>query len=398
MKFCIFEAPSKKMLYFLGYIVFAYIRELIEFKLNEIFKNKKAQFFEFTYFYTIGDLSCGLFILIFNDSLPKLDYISLKRVLYLSIYDLLAQSCTVIYFFIYANDGIKIEFENLNITLLIDTTSRFILDKIRLGMKFSSHFYLSITIYIISFIFLSISDIFYFLSYSDEKKNWIFLFLGIIGTILYAFENAEGKIGLSNELLNVYSLLFYKGIIQSCFLVIIAITFLALKQYYLFIAFFDNNCNIFFTIIIIFSYVMLNLFSNICIWKIIDNYTIQHLILARGGLFLTFPIISLIKGEEIVYPNNMNKLFFTDFFGSMLLFIGALIHNEIIIFNCCGLNKYTHKQLLVREKTDLEMAKRSESCETKDINENINKNEEEQSNKEEYIRISELSENFISED
>ena len=143
---------------------------------------------------------------------------------------------------------------------------------------------------------------------------------------------------------------------------------------------------------------MLNLFSNICIWKIIDNYTIQHLIIARGGLFLTFPIISLIKGEEIVYPNNMNKLFFTDFFGSMLLFIGALIHNEIIIFNCCGLNKYTHKQLLVREKTDLEMAKRSESCETKDINENINKNEEEQSNKEEYIRISELSENFISED
>ena len=209
MKCCIFEAPSKKMLYFLGYIIFAYIRELIEFKLNEIFKNKKAQFFEFTYFYTIGDLSCGLFILIFNDSLPKLDYISLKRVLYLSIYDLLAQSCTFIYFFIYANDGIKIEFENLNITLLIDTTSRFILDKIRLGMKFSSHFYLSITIYILSFIFLSISDIFYFLSYSDEKKNWIFLFLGIIGTILYAFENAEGKIGLSNELLNVYSLLPY---------------------------------------------------------------------------------------------------------------------------------------------------------------------------------------------
>jgi hypothetical protein len=63
MSFCILEPPSKKMLYFLGYIVFAYIRELFEYQLNDIFKKKEAQFFEFAYFYTIGDLICGLLVL-----------------------------------------------------------------------------------------------------------------------------------------------------------------------------------------------------------------------------------------------------------------------------------------------------------------------------------------------
>jgi len=174
MKCCIFEAPSKKMLYFLGYIAFAYIRELFENQLSKIIKKKEAQFFEFTYFLTLGDLICGLFVIIFNDSQPILKSQSLKRLLYLSIYDLLAQSCTVIYFFIYAKDGTKIEFNNMNLTLMVDTISRFILDKIRLGMKFSSHFYLSISIYILSFIILSISDI-YFFKNSKENKNWIFL-------------------------------------------------------------------------------------------------------------------------------------------------------------------------------------------------------------------------------
>ena len=433
MKICIFEPPSKKLLYFLGYIVLAYIRELFEYQLNDIFKRKEAQFFEFAFFYTIGDLICGLFVLIinkrtdsikidenetskndlkytssmkksliFNDSQSDLKYLSLKRVLYLSIYDLLAQSCIVIYFFIYSKDGTKVEYNNLNLTLIVDITSRFILHKIRLGMKFYSHFYLSITLNILSFIILSISDI-YFLNNSNGHQNWMYLGFTIISTILYSFENVEGKIGLNIEFLNVYSLIFYKGIIQSIFLIIIAIIFLVLKKYYLFTAFFDNDENIFFTIAIIFLYLMLNLFTNICIWKIIDIYSIQHLTIAKGGSSFIFYISSLIKGKGINYPNNNNILYFTDIFGFILLFISTLIHNEIIILNCCGLSTHTHKKLLEREKTDLQMTKNNESSldssyETKDINESGKKNDETQSYKETFKTISELSENFLPED
>ena len=433
MKFCIFEPPSKKMLYYLGYIVFAYIRELFEYQLNGIFKKKEAQFFEFAFFYTIGDLICGLLVLvikkrtdsvkinetesskndvkytssmesslIFNDSQSNLRYLSLKRVLYLSIYDLLAQSCIVIYFFIYAKDGTKVEFNNLNLTLIVDITSRFILHKIRLGMKFYSHFYLSITLSILSFFILSISDI-YFLNNSTGYKNWVYLGFTIISTIFYSFENVEGKIGLNIEFLNVYSLIFYKGIIQSCFLIIIAIIFLSLEQYNLFTAFINDEKNIFFTIIIIFLYLMFNLFTNICIWKIIDIYSIQHLTIAKGGSSFIFYISSLIRDGKINYPDNKNLLYFTDIFGFILLFISTLIHNEIIIFNCCGLNTHTHKKLLEREETDLKMAKNNDSSldssyETKDINESGKKNEETQSSEETYKTILELSENFLPED
>ena len=45
----------------------------------------------------------------------------------------------------------------------------------------------------------------------------------------------------------------------------------------------------------------------------------------------------------------------------------------------------------------MELAKRSESYETKD-NDSSKKSEDTQSNKEKYIPISEISENFISED
>jgi len=237
---------------------------------------------------------------------------------------------SVIYFFIYANDGTKIEFNNMNLTLMVDTISRFILDKIRLGMKFSSHFYLSISIYILSFIILSISDI-YFFKNSKENKNWIFLW-STISSILYSFENVEGKIVLSEEFLNIYNLIFYKGIIQSIFLVIIAIFFLSFNQYYLFIAFFDNDNdnNIYITIILIFFYLIFNLFTNICLWKIIEIYTIQHLIIARGGFFLIFSIISLIKGGGMHYPNNKNILYFTDISGFIILFIGFLIVVDLI--------------------------------------------------------------------
>ena len=433
MSFCIFEPPSKKMLYFLGYIVFAYIRELFEYQLNDIFKKKEAQFFEFAFFYTIGDLICGLLVLIikkrtdsakidgntskndlkcsstmknsliFNDSQSDLKYLSLKRVLYLSIYDLLAQSCIVIYFFIYSKDGTKVEYNNLNLTLIVDITSRFILHKIRLGMKFYSHFFLSITLNILSFFILSISDI-YFLNNSNGNQNWMYLGFTIISTILYSFENVEGKIGLNIEFLNVYSLIFYKGIIQSFFLVIIAIIAIVLKQYYLFTAFLDNDKNIFFIIITIFLYLMLNLFTNICIWKIIDIYSIQHLTIAKGGSSFIFYFSSLIKGKGINYPNNNNILYFTDIFGFILLFISTLIHNEIIIFNCCGLSTHTHKKLLEREKTDLQMTKNNNessldsSYETKDLNLSGKKNEETQSYKETYKTISELSENFLPED
>ncbi len=66
MNFCSLEKPSIKLLYFIGFAFFVYIRELLEDKLDIIFIDKRAEYFEFTIFFTSGDLFCGFFALIIS--------------------------------------------------------------------------------------------------------------------------------------------------------------------------------------------------------------------------------------------------------------------------------------------------------------------------------------------
>ncbi len=96
------------------------------------------------------------------------------------------------------------------------------------------------------------------------------------------------------------------------------------------------------------------MFSNICIWKIIDFYSIQHLTIAKGISFFFFYISDLIRHKvDYQFEQNLYIFYFTDILGYILLFIGTLIHNEIIILNCCNLNAYTYKKLKEREEIDL---------------------------------------------
>ena len=391
MNFCSLEKPSIKLLYFIGFAFFVYIRELLEDKLDIIFIDKRAEYFEFTIFFTSGDLFCGFFaliiskrtkeknkdknqkknkkkdsdngkidlaknnVLIYHKRNQGLQLKSLKRVLYLSIYDLLAQSCIVIFSFIYTEEESEMPHHSINLSLIFDIVSRYILNKIILGMKFYPHYYLSIAINIFSFIMLSISDLYYMIT-KGNISHWIYLLQTIIGLLLYSFEDVEGKIGLNSEFLNPYNLIFYKGLIQNIFLLIISLIFLILKKFYLFTGLFDNQeykFNIE-TFIIVFFFSIINMLSNICTWKIIDFYTVQHLTIAKGISFFIFYISDLIRHKvDYQIEQNLYIFYFTDILGYILLFIGTLIHNEIIILNCCNLNTYTYKKLKEREEIDL---------------------------------------------
>ena len=95
--------------------------------------------------------------------------------------------------------------------------------------------------------------------------------------------------------------------------------------------------------------------TNICIWKIVDLYTIQHLTIIKGGSSFAFYINDLIRRK--LYYNEDNKFthffYFTDITGYCLMLLGTLIHNEIIIFNCFNFSKYTQKELKEREEKEL---------------------------------------------
>ena len=94
--------------------------------------------------------------------------------------------------------------------------------------------------------------------------------------------------------------------------------------------------------------------ANICIWKIIDSFTVQHLTIAKGGSFFVSYMDSLMrKNLDYQKKDKIKFFYFTDISGYFLLFIASLIHNEIIILNCGNLNKYTYMKLKEREEEDL---------------------------------------------
>ena len=386
---CSLEPPSKKIIYFISFILFINVKNILEEKINEIISDRRTKNFEFTILYSIGDLLSGFFVLIvkkrtnsriidskpikkkkissnkinlleknellYRQKEPNVESIPLKRVLFLSICDLLAQSCTIVYAFIYKKNRFRMPHHNKNLFLIFDIISRFILNKLLLKQEIHRHYYLSITISIISFSILSISDL-YYVFIDCETSHWVYIGITVIKTIFYSLENVEGKIGLNSEFLNPYNLLFYKGVMQSIFLIFISIIFIIFKEYYLFTGLFDNKEYDFTykTVFIILGYLILNMLANISIWKIIDSFTVQHLTIAKGGSSFVSYIRALIR-KKLEYQNNdkIDYFYYTDISGYILLFIGTLIHNEIIILNCCGLSKYTYKKMKEREENDL---------------------------------------------
>ena len=393
MAVCIIEPPSKKILYFCGYIIFVYIKEKIEDHLDLIYNNVVSEDFELSILYTIGDLLCGIFSyiikertqsvkidiqprstnsskntsgkinlidinpLIYNDEERKIKYKSLKRVLFLSVFDILGQSCSIIFCIIYEKNYQKIPYYSINLSLIFDIIIRFFFNRYILGQEFYPHYNLSISICIISFFILSASDLYYIINL-NKIYHLIYLLLTILKIIFYALENVEGKKGLNYEFLNVYNLLFYKGIIQTFIFIIISILLIIFKkENIIFHLFF--NINSFKNFILIFCYVILNMISNICLWKVIDIYGIQHLTIIKGGVCFIYYINDLIDKElEYQKDEKIYIFFFSDIFGYILLFFATLIHNEIIILNCCNFNNKTYKILKEKEKRDLLLSKK----------------------------------------
>lgn len=395
MTVCIIEPPSKKILYFCGYIIFVYVKEKIEDHLDLIYNNVISEDFELSILYTIGDLLCGIFSyivkertksikidtqpkstnnsknsngkinlseinpLIYNDEERKIKYKSLKRVFFLSVFDILAQSCSMIFCIIYEKNYQNIPYYSINLSLIFDIIARFFFNRYILGKEFYPHYNLSITICIISFFILSASDLYYIINL-NKIYHLIYLLLTILKIILYALENVEGKKGLNYEFLNVYSLLFYKGITQTIIFIIISILLIIFKIDNIIFHLF-SNINSFKSFILIFCYVILNMISNICLWKVIDIYSIQHLTILKGGVCFTFYINALIS-KELEYQKDDGKIyifFFSDIFGYLLLFFATLIHNEIIILNCCNFENKTLKMLKEKERNDLLLSKKT---------------------------------------
>ena len=78
-------------------------------------------------------------------------------------------------------------------------------------------------------------------------------------------------------------------------------------------------------------------------------------------LFLEFA--EFFYEEEEIEP----KIIILDSIGYIIALFSSLIYNELIIFNCCGLNRNTKKFIHMRISRELEEIKQSEDILTYDI-------------------------------
>jgi hypothetical protein len=223
----------------------------------------------------------------------------------------------------------------------------------------------------------------------SEKEDYPYHLLIALFSLIYSLALVLIKfIMIKYILLSPYIFLFCDGIF--CILNAIIITLLQwgmiinLPDYNMYIKssiendkYFSNNFLQIFKIfsgqefrfyLFFFLSFILSIFYYIINTLILFNYSPFLIILVEALLPLDSDIIKIIFHDENDYIIKNKRKFlkraYYQTIGYAILFVGALILNEIIIFNCCGFNKNTSSKITLRGKIDsisnLELGSRDE--------------------------------------
>ena len=246
-----------------------------------------------------------------------------------------------------------------------------------LNIEIHRHHYLALLLGYFGTIFVNVCR--FFLKFSFIK-DYPFHLLNMCLSLIYSLSLVLIKyMMIKYVLLSPYIFLFYDGIFN-----IINSILLVLFQYIIIINLPDKNIRInsseendnyfshnFLAIITIFKgqepyfYIyfflifILSFFYYIINTLIIYNNSPFLIILLEACLPFDSDIIKILLGTDQSYIldriDDILKRFYWQTIGYTFLFFGSLILNEIIIFNCCGLNKYTFKNIYQRGESDSTM-------------------------------------------
>ena len=176
----------------------------------------------------------------------------------------------------------------------------------------------------------------------------------ILINIFYTVEDVYGKVLLSFNSISPYSLLFYRGIgvtiITLLFFVILIFVEIPdengeksciFTRYW---KIFDNKVNILYSILVTIT----NFFYNVNIYFIIDKFSPTHYAMATILDSFGSLLISIFSGDIEIAEFFMKLILYL-----ILIFVG-LIYNEIIIFNCFGLQKNT--KLFLEKEANMDIS------------------------------------------
>ena len=255
----------------------------------------------------------------------------------------------ILYFFLYLdNDNDSLNTYSLfSSDVVFQIFIQYILSAIILKTYFYKHHYLSIIMNAISLICLTTLDFI----------NGYFGFLEMLWysfiLLTFVLENTYGKKAMIYGFLSPFSLLIFRGIYKLIFLVIFQIIFIPIKMSI------DNkfigDIKVFngIEILLAFLYFIFYFLKDLFNFIIIDRFSPNHLalsfLLENIGYLISY-IINFGNNNEGEYkPWEIIIRFFI----YIILFIAALIHNEIVIITKCGLGENT--KLFMDEKAKEEL-------------------------------------------
>ena len=394
MKIFYFTKLTWKYIIFLLFFVFSFLQNFI---IRWISMNSKdiAQPFLNTYLFVVSDYLAIIpyLIVIIRSKHIKSENIELKKVdkrlihnqgtkksknfiwliLSLTLFDFLSHISSLMFYIIYGKNDRSVSENNLSSLLIFNTFTIYLFTKWILKTDFYKHHYFSILINIFCVLILGTLDIINIISSDNDSETDMiifYIFKKISSIIFYSIEDVIGKKILMEEFISIYELLLYRGFFETLLDILFTMPFF-------FIEVTDKSTGVDETGIIfrriknlfdklntfkIVLFVTTNLFYNIFIWLIIDqfspiHYAISNILDSCGTLIRLW----------ITEPENIDLPILRIFIYLILIF-GSLIHTEIIVINYWDLQKNTKIFLEEKESEDFSLI----NYRISDNNENLN--------------------------
>ena len=146
------------------------------------------------------------------------------------IFDFLSHISSLIFYIVFGKNDRPLSENNLSSLLIFNTVVIYLLSRFILKTYFYKHHYFSFLLNIICIIVLLSLDIY---NTIDQKKEGdstgmiIFYFAKKILTIIfYSIEDVIGKKVLLDDLMNIYSLIFYRALVETVLILFFSVPFI----------------------------------------------------------------------------------------------------------------------------------------------------------------------------
>ena len=368
---------TKAMYFFLMYIVilsnfFAIIPYLIVKFLSKR-RNKKKETEK-----SINNNIDDKITFIHTKDYDKLKYL-FKYTILVSVIDFLSEACIFVFYFL--NDKMKIlSLYSLRTYLIFNIMMQNITSYIVLKTYLYKHQWLSIFMNIFCILSCLIMDIIMITGKKiTDYRYYIFILMRLIRIAIFSFENSYVKKALNSGFISPYSLLLFKAIFETILLGIFSIPFIFIKiserninNESIFVGFKEylTGIKLLYSFIRLFCEFFYRLFLTIIIYRFSPNHLPLAHILDSFGSTLSVIIQTAINNKPIIWIN------YTIFIVYIILFISAMIYNEIFIINRCGLSEKTKLflDISLREEKKSQYLLSEELSEISEGNESVDEN------------------------